>query len=96
MVTKKIKSICLENEPILEELEEYQEQEMDPRQHTFIVPMFRGRLSSVENGSCSECELLNEQGVNYLEPIQENTAEMLEEMKNCVYCIAMSNKKSFS
>ena len=36
---KKIKSFCMESEPILEELEEYQNQDfMDPRNHTFIIP----------------------------------------------------------
>ncbi len=45
---KKIKSICLESEPILEELEEYQNQDfMDPRNHTFIIPK-RDRNDSME------------------------------------------------
>jgi hypothetical protein len=48
---KKIKSICLgESEPILEELEEYQQaQEIDQKNHTFIIPK-RDRTNSVESG----------------------------------------------
>jgi hypothetical protein len=35
---KKLRSLCLESEPILEELEEYQPPEIDQHNHTFIVP----------------------------------------------------------
>lgn len=47
--TKKIKSICLESETILEELEEYYPgNEVDLRNHTFYVPQPRPRLDSFE------------------------------------------------
>jgi len=46
---KKIKSFCMESEPILEELEEYQVQDIDPRNHTFIIPR-RDRHDSVDSG----------------------------------------------
>ncbi|CDW77419.1 UNKNOWN [Stylonychia lemnae] len=49
---KKIKSICLESEPILEELEEYQAQDIDQRNHTFIIPK-RDRQDSMESGHSS-------------------------------------------
>jgi hypothetical protein len=45
---KKIKSTCLESEPILEELEEYQGQELDPFYHSFFVPPQRARINSVD------------------------------------------------
>ena len=44
---KKIKSICLESEPILEDLEEYNVHEMDPINHTFIIPR-RDRNNSID------------------------------------------------
>lgn len=43
--TKKIKSICLESEPILESLEEHLVQEVDLMYHTFVIPR-RSHLSS--------------------------------------------------
>lgn len=50
---KKIKSICLESEPILEELEEYYPcNEVDQINHTFIVP-HRTRLNSSEIATIS-------------------------------------------
>ena len=44
---RKIKSICFESEPILEELEEQLVQEVDLMYHTFIVPSSM-RLQSVD------------------------------------------------
>lgn len=50
--TKKIKSICLESEPILEELEEYYPgNDVDVRNHTFYVPPTRARHDSMEISS---------------------------------------------
>ena len=51
--TKKIKSICLESEPILEELEEYYPaNDVDLRNHTFYVPQHhRARLDSIDVAS---------------------------------------------
>ena len=52
---KKIKSICLESEPILEELEEYYpNNDMDVMNHTFFVPGNRARLNSSENAISTE------------------------------------------
>lgn len=50
--TKKIRSICLESEPILEELEEYNTpyQDMDQRNHTFRLPK-RDRVNSIDEES---------------------------------------------
>lgn len=46
---KKIKSICLEIEPILEELEEYQAQDLDlKRNQSVVVPQQRNRMGSVD------------------------------------------------
>jgi len=50
-VTRKIKSICLESEPILEELEEYLEQEVDQKNHTFVVTHERPRFDSIGEGN---------------------------------------------
>ena len=48
---KKIKSICLESETILEELEEYYPgNDIDLRNHTFYVPQPRSRLDSFDTG----------------------------------------------
>ena len=46
---KKIRSICLETQPILEELDEYntQYQEMDQSHHTFRLPK-RDRVNSID------------------------------------------------
>lgn len=46
--TKKIRSICLESEPILEELEEqYEQQDVDQFNHTFKI-YSRERLGSID------------------------------------------------
>jgi hypothetical protein len=48
---KKIKSICLESETILEELEEYLGPEIDQNNHTFIVPRVRNDSIEAEPSS---------------------------------------------
>lgn len=49
--TKKIKSICLESETILEELEEYLGPDVDQNNHTFIVPREKFDSINVEEPS---------------------------------------------
>jgi len=72
-VKKKIKSICLDSEPILEELEEYQDQDVDPKHHTFVIPITYGsRRESSDFGYCEECQYSHD---HQLEPIEENNDE---------------------
>ena len=54
--TKKIRSICLENEPILEELEEYLVPEMDNKNHRFVLPC-KNRTGSVDFATMTETKL---------------------------------------
>ena len=81
---KKIKSICLESEPILEELEEYYPgNDIDVRNHTFYVPLSRNRQDSIDLPSSNNLEHIHENiSSNMLAPIIEKKEEPEEDPVN--------------
>ena len=73
--TKKIKSICLQSEPILEEIEEHLYEQMDSKNHTFKLPS-KLRISKFKmRGNMTMSEHSYDMGDNPLETICEERKE---------------------